>query len=92
MPEKDFADFKAPEPTLPRSPGHHEEWINSCKTGSPTGTHFAYATALTEIVLLGNVALRTGQKLVWDSANLKAINAASAEQYVRPQRRKDWSL
>jgi hypothetical protein len=42
--------------------------------------------------LLGNVALRTGQRLLWDPANLKAVNVAAAEQYIRPDRRKGWAL
>ena len=43
LPEKDFAGFEPPKPTLPRSPGHHAEWIEACKTGKPTGTSFDYA-------------------------------------------------
>ena len=42
LPERDFAGFVAPKPTLPRSPGHHAEWIEACKTGKPTGTSFDY--------------------------------------------------
>ena len=57
-----------PKPTLPRSPGHHAEWIEACKTGKPTGTSFDYAGPLTELVLLGNVALRAGRKIEWDAA------------------------
>jgi hypothetical protein len=41
---------------------------------------------------LVNVALRTGQRLIWDRDNLKAVNSASVEQYVRPQRRPGWTL
>jgi len=47
LPEGDFKDFKGPEPFIPRVRGHHEEWIEACKTGKPTGSNFDYAAALT---------------------------------------------
>ncbi len=62
-PEEKFADFKSPDPFLPRSPGHHQQWIEACKTGSRTGSNFQYAGPFTEIVLLGNVAYRVGQTI-----------------------------
>ena len=65
LPESRFADFQAPPRTIPDSIGHYEEWIQACKTGSPTTCNFDYAGALTEAVLLGNVAYRAGHKLEW---------------------------
>jgi hypothetical protein len=81
-----------PEPTLPRSPGHHAEWIQACKTGSATGTHFGYSGPFTEMVLLGNVAYRVGKKLDWDAASFRAINAPEADQYIQPEFRWGWSM
>jgi predicted dehydrogenase len=92
LPAAQFADFKAPEPSLPRSPGHHAEWILACKTGSPTGTHFGYAGPLTELVLLGIVAFRTGQRIEWDSANMRARNCPEAEPLIRREYRPGWVL
>jgi len=43
-------------------------------------------------VLLGNVALRTGKKIYWDSQNMKAANAPEADQYIKPAFREGWSL
>ena len=40
LPEKDFAGFQPPAPTIPRSPGHHQEWLEACKTGQPTSADF----------------------------------------------------
>jgi predicted dehydrogenase len=91
-PEDKFKDFKAPEPTIPKSIGHHAEWIKACKEGTPTTCSFDYSGALTESVLLGNAAFRAGQKLDWDGANLKATNCPSAEQYLRREYRKGWTL
>ena len=59
LPEEKFADFKGPDPFIPRSPGHHEDWIAACKGGAPTLSNFEYAGLLTEANHLGNVAFRT---------------------------------
>ncbi len=91
-PEAEFKDFKPPAPTIPNSIGHHAEWIKACKTGSPTTCNFDYSGALTEAVLLGNVAYRTGEKLQWDAAALKAVNCAKADEFIRRAYRKGWEL
>ncbi len=92
LPKERFAGFQPPAPSIPDSPGHHAEWIAACKSGSPTGSNFAYATALTEAVLLGNVAYRCGEKLTWDSAALRATNCPQAEGFVKREYRGGWSL
>jgi predicted dehydrogenase len=91
-PEADFKDFEPPKPSIPKSIGHHAEWIAACKDGRPTTCNFDYSGALTEAVLLGAVAYRTGQKLEWDAANLKATNCPDAERYLRREYRKGWTL
>ena len=92
LPEKDFAGFKPPEPFIPKSLGHHAEWIHACKTGAPTTCNFDYAGWLTEANHLGNVAYRVGRKLEWDSANLRATNAPEAAPFIRREYRPGWSL
>ena len=89
LPEKDFAGFKPPKPTIPNSIGHHKEWIEACKNGSATTCNFDYSGALTEAVLLGNVAYRAGKPLTWDAKNLKA-NEAEAEKFLRTEYRTGW--
>jgi len=91
-PEEKFKDFKAPAPTIPSSIGHHKEFFEACKNGGPTTCNFDYAGALTEAVLLGNVAFRTGKKLEWDAAKLKATNCPEADQYIRREYRQGWTL
>ena len=92
-PEKDFAGFKGPEPTLRRSPdGHHAEWLAACKGGKPALADFEYSGWLTEANHLGNVAYRAGQKLEWDSAKLRATNTRAADQFIRREYRKGWKL
>ena len=92
FPTEKFADYERPEPTIPRSIGHHAEWIKACKDGSPTTCNFDYSGALTEAVLLGNVAYRTGKALEWDAANLKAANCPEADKYIRKVYREGWEV
>jgi len=92
LPEKKFVDFERPEPFIPRSRGHHAEWLHACKTGAPTTCNFNYAGWLTEANHLGNVAFRTGRKIVWNAEAMRATNAPQAEQYIGRSYRKGWSL
>ena len=54
--------------------------------------NFDYSGALTESVLLGNVAYRTGKSLDWDAANLRATNAPEAADFVTKTYRKGWEV
>lgn len=92
LPEDKFADFKRPDQFIPKSIGHHAEWIQACKTGSPTTCNFEYAGWLTEANHLGNVAFRTGRKLIWDPRTLRATNAPEASRFIRREYRKGWKL
>ena len=92
FPADKFARYQPPAPTIPRSIGHHAEWIKACKDGSPTTCNFNYSGALTEAVLLGNVAYRTGESLQWDAKNLKAIHCPSADRYIQKEYRKGWEV
>ncbi len=92
FPEEKFKNFEPPAQTIPKSIGHHAEWIKACKDGSPTLCNFDYSGALTESVLLGNVAYRVGQKLEWDAVNLKAPNCPDADAYISKQYRPGWEV
>jgi predicted dehydrogenase len=92
LPEKDFADYQRPAPTIPRSPGHHAEWIEACKGGRPASADFEYSGWLTEANHLGNVAYRAGKKLKWDAKKLRATNAPEADPFIRREYRKGWVL
>ena len=92
LPEEQFQDFERPEPYIPKSKGHHAEWIHACKTGAPTTCNFEYAGLLTEANHLGNVAYRVGKKLEWDAENLQCPNAPEAEPLIRRKYREGWSL
>ena len=87
-----FKGYQPPPQTIPKSIGHHAEWIKACKDGSPTTCNFGYSGALTEAVLLGNVAFRTGKSLQWDATNLKATNCPEADRYIRKEYREGWEV
>jgi predicted dehydrogenase len=90
--EEQAKDIKIPERSIEPSIGHHKEWVQACKGGKPAGSNFDYAGPLTEMVLLGNLALRTGRRVEYDAANMKVTNLPEANQYIRREYRKGWSL
>ncbi len=99
IPESKMKEYKAPPQSIPRSPGHFEEWIRACKGGEPAGSNFDHAGLLAQVVLLGNVVLRPELKetvnrtpLYWDGVNMKFTNVTEANQYLQREYRKGWSL
>jgi hypothetical protein len=95
----DHEAVKAIPQTIPRNPfkggtdeRQHQEWIAACKGGPPPYSNFDVAAYLTEIMLLGCVAMRTGKKLEWDGPKMRAKNAPEASQFVKRQYRKGWKL
>jgi predicted dehydrogenase len=93
IPEAKMKAYTQPAKTLPRSPGNEREWLDACKGGkTKPGGNFEFSGLVTETLLLGNLAVRSGQKLAWDRANLKVLNADSAQKFVSPERRPGWAL
>ncbi len=94
IPETRMKAFTRPEKTLPRVRGGHEgDWIRACKDGKPASSNFSYGGPLTEMVLLGVIAMRVpGKTLNWDSDNLRFTNSDEANAFVHPPYRKGWTL
>jgi len=99
LPEARSKEYGRPPRVLPRSPGHHKEWIDACKGGEPAGSNFDVSGPLTEVVLLGNIAVRMGQtlyekglKLYYDGPNMKVTNPPEANKYVSSEYRESWTL
>ncbi|MHC5057605.1 MAG: Gfo/Idh/MocA family protein, partial [Planctomycetota bacterium] len=90
IPEARMKEFERPPKTIPRSPGHVAEWVRACKGGEPAGANFDFAGPLSEMVLLGNFAVRTGKRIEWDGENMRATNAPEANRYVSRVPRKGW--
>ena len=91
-------DFQNIPETLPRNAAagkdndaaHHYEWLAACKGEGKALSHLGYAGPMTEAVLLGNVALRTGQRIEWNAKKLKVTNVREANRFVRGEYRKGW--
>jgi predicted dehydrogenase len=80
--------------TIPRSPGHNQEWFNMIKDGTPAYSNFDIAAYLTEIILLGCIANRVGggRRMEWDGPNMRSPNIKEASNYVKREYRKGWEL
>ncbi|MBI3736917.1 gfo/Idh/MocA family oxidoreductase, partial [Candidatus Sumerlaeota bacterium] len=77
----------------PRLGNHYMEWIDACKGGAPAMSNFIdYAGKLTEVVLVGNVAMRVGKKIEWDGPNMKAPNCPEADRFIKNEYRAGWEL
>ncbi len=93
VPETQMQAYERPEPTLPRVKSHHYDWLKAIKTGGQAGSHFEYGGPLTEIALLGAIAIRRlGEKLEWDGAGMRFTNCAAANAYLDPPYREGWTL
>jgi predicted dehydrogenase len=93
IPESRMEAYKRPPKTLPRSPGHLQEWVAACRGGPPAGSNFPdHGGLLTEVCLLGNIAARAQKKLLWDPVKLEFKNDAAATKLLRREYRKGWSL
>jgi predicted dehydrogenase len=84
--------YQRPPKTLTRSKGHHRDWLDACKGGPPASSNFEYGAALTEVGLLGLVAMRTGKKLNWDAKAMKATNAPEADKFIKETYRPGWEV
>lgn len=81
--------------TIPRSPGHNKEWANAILNGGPAPySEFAIAAYLTEIILLGCIAMRVGvgRNMEWNGPKMKSPNCPEAAKFVKRNYRKGWKV
>ncbi len=91
---------KAVPQTIARTDGRDtdlnmkKEWFAMMKGGPAAYSNFDIAAYLTESILLGCVALRSGvgHKLEWDGPNMRATNDPQAERFTKRQNRKGWEV
>lgn len=97
IPETRMKDFTPPPKTLERVPGgeggHEQDWVRACKSGKPACSNFDYSGPMSEMVLMGNLAVRFPNRLLlWDGEAMKVTNDDEANGYVRRQYREGWTL
>jgi predicted dehydrogenase len=78
-------------PTLPKSPGFYNEWINACRGEIPATCNFNYSGPMAETVLLANIAYREQTTFNWDAISLKSDND-KVNKYLREDYRKGWEI
>ncbi len=91
LPDSKMESYTPPKPSIAPSIGHYKEWIEACKGGEPAPCNFDWGGPLTEIVLLGNVAVQTGKQLLWDAKKGEFLDA-EANEYLHYDYREGWSL
>ena len=85
--------IELPEKSLPRSVGHHREWLNAIKSRGETSCRFEYGQRLSTVGHLGNISLWTGETLKWDAKTERVTNHPEANAHLsRPEYRAPWSI
>lgn len=92
LPESKNKAYTKPTPSIPRSKGHHRDWLDACKGGPPASSNFEYGARLTELALLGVLALRLGRRVDWDAERMEVKGNADAEPLIREAYRAGWEL
>ncbi|RPJ61330.1 MAG: gfo/Idh/MocA family oxidoreductase [Acidobacteria bacterium] len=92
IPVEKMKDYRMPQPTLTRSPGHMRDFIRACKGGDPACSNFDVAAPFVEWMLLGVIALRYEGKLQYDPQSMRITNNAEASKLLKPVFRKGWEF
>jgi len=93
FPDEKMKAYRQPEKKLPRPKNHHADWLQAVRAGKPAGSDFSYGGPLTEIALIGIIAMRMlGKKLEWNSQKMRFTNCPEANQFLNPPYRKGWTL
>lgn len=92
IPESKMKAYKAPPKTLQRRSGTWGEWFEAMQGGQAATCRFDWAGPLSEIVLLGNIAIRTGKRIEWDGRNMQITNDRDANKYIKEPYHNGWSL
>ena len=93
LPESKGRDFPTPEQTIPRVANHFSDWLEAVRNGRQAGSNFDYGGPLTELGLLGAIAIRfPTQTLEWDATAMQFTNFSEANNWINPPYRTGWTL
>jgi len=92
LPTSLHASVGKPPQKLARIPGedHEMNWVGAAKATTQASSPFEYAAKLTEVMLLGVVALRAGRKIEYDGAAMRVTNVAAANDFLQRAPRTGW--
>lgn len=93
VPQSRMDAYRPPTKSIPRVLGHHWEWLQCIRNRGKPGAEFSYAGPLSEIALLGVIAVRlSGQTLHWDTKEARFTNSEEANRLIAPRLREGWEL
>ena len=94
IPEDAHREFGKPEQKIERVRGGHQaDWLQAVRANKPAGSHFEYGGAMSEVGLLGMIAIRfPGETLKWDGKAMKVTNNEEANKLVTPDFHNGWKL
>lgn len=96
LPDAAMDGYSFPDPVIPRiefeKDRHYQDWIRGIKGGPAPCSNFEYSGPFTEVVVLGNLALLTGQKMEWDGESMQVTNVPEANRFVRKAYRDGWEM
>jgi predicted dehydrogenase len=93
LPDAKMNAYKKPAQTIPRVKDHYYDWLQAIKNGTQAGSRFDYGGPLTEIAMLGIIGIRLlGQKLEWNSQQMRFTNVSEANNFLVPAFRRGWEL
>ena len=95
IPEAKMRAYKLPGKTIPRIArgSHHQDWLQAIRKGGKAGSDFSYGGPLTEIALLGVIAIKmSGKKLQWDATAMQFTNCPEANEFLTSPYRPAWVL
>lgn len=93
IPQAKMDAYKMPEKTIPRAKEHHQDWLNAIRTGGKAGSDFSYGGPLSEIAMLGVIAIKlSNTKLEWDGAKGQFRGNKAANDFLNPPYRAGWEL
>ena len=88
-----YSGKKAPPEKIQRVKGHAWDWVEAIRTGRRAGSNFDYGGPLTEVAMLGLIALRfPGETLKWDGKAVRFTNNQAANGYIQSKYREGWTL
>jgi predicted dehydrogenase len=94
IPESRMKEYGRPPQMLPRSAGHHKEWVDACKAGKPQDAKsgFWYAGPFVEALHVGNLAVRLQRRVEWDPVKMRSPNCPEADNYITKFYRNGFNL
>jgi len=93
IPQAKMDAYQKPAKTLPRVKEHHKGWLDAIRNNTMADSDFSYGGPLTEIALLGVIALKMpGTKLEWNASKAQFTNCNEANEFINPAYRTGWKL